>query len=425
MNYFDGENKRIQRENISDDAKNKILEFLRFVKEREELSDKRIYFYSNYLRLIARNMGNAFLNPTDNDIENAMAFQRNRTTQSGGKLSEWSIENYKATFRKFYTWLGKKDAVSWIKRNNRPNYKVKPDYSISQDEVDMLISACYNARDKAIFSLLYDTGIRLGEMLTIRIKDIEFDDYGMKIIVTGKTGTRVVRATGDSVGFVRGWMNVHPDMFNEDAWLFCGIGTDMHGNSTIREPMDYGQIYRMIAKVKKRAIKGGFPASKRVNPHKFRHNRATQLASKVREPILEKQMGWIPSSRMTRVYVHLNDDEVDTAMLEANGIKVEKKQLETRKSRTCLSCKTPNPAKSKYCLQCGRPLDFEEARIMDERTTRVVATLKESNLISESEKTLINGLSPDAQNEIIGIMLKSFKQNGKFEELKKMITDDK
>ena len=419
MNLVDGEIKRIQNENISDDARNKILEFLRFIKEREELSDKRLYFYSNYLRLIARNMGNAFLNPTDKDIETAMAYQRSRTTQSGGKLSEWSIENYKATFRKFYTWMGKKDAVGWIKRNNRPNYKVKPDYSISQEEVDMLISACYNARDKAIFSILYDTGIRLGEMLTIRIKDIEFDDYGMRIMVTGKTGTRVVRATGDSVGFVRAWLNVHPDMFNEEGWLFCGLGTNMHGDNTAREPMDHDQVYRMFSKVKARAIKNGFPVSKRINPHKFRHNRATQLASKVREPILEKQMGWIPSSRMTRVYVHLNDDEVDTAMLEANGIKVEKKQPDTRKSKACLSCKTPNPAKSKYCLQCGRPLDYDEAKILDHGIEETAKGLTASNLIPESDKVLLTSLSPDAMSEVLLVYLKKLKEAGKLEELAK------
>ena len=67
---------------------------------------------------------------------------------------------------------------------------------------------------------------------------------------------------------------------------------------------------------------------------------------------------------MTRVYVHLNDDDVYKALLEAQGIKVEKKQPDTRKSKACLSCKTPNPAKSKYCLQCGRPLDYDEAKIV-------------------------------------------------------------
>jgi len=412
---------RLDEEKISDESKGKIKEFLVYLENREELSYGRLYFYSEKLRSIARNMGEKFLNPSDTDIENALSFQKNRESMRGGKIADWTLEGYKITFKKFYNWLGKRDAIAWIKRNNHPNYKVKPDYSISLAELDMLIDACDNARDKAIFSILYDTGIRLGEMVTIRIKDIEFDDYGMRIIVTGKTGTRVVRATGDSVGFVRGWMNVHPDMFNEDAWLFCGIGHDIRGKSKIGEKMNYGQIYRTFGNVKNRAIKNGFPASKRINPHKFRHNRATQLASRVREPILEKQMGWIPSSRMTRVYVHLNDDEVDMAMLEANGIKVEKKEPDTRKSKACLSCKTPNPAKSKYCLQCGRPLDYEEAKILDDRKAETVKGLTSSNLIPDSDKSLLTALSPDALSEVLLIYLKKLKQEGKLEELAKTL----
>jgi hypothetical protein len=70
-----------------------------------------------------------------------------------------------------------------------------------------------------------------------------------------------VRATGDSVGHVRAWINVHPDMFNEDTWLFCRIG------GQVKERMDYGHIYGMIDNVKRRAIKAGFPPNRRINPH--------------------------------------------------------------------------------------------------------------------------------------------------------------
>ena len=410
---------RLDRSEIAPEAKSKIREFLNHLQSREELSYVRLYFYSDKLRMIALSMGSAFLDPTEKDIENGLMHQRTRAD-----LSDWTIEGYKIAFKKFYTWMGKESVIKWIKRNNRPNYKRKPDYIIAQGEVDMLINACDNARDKAIFSLLYDTGIRLGELLTIRLKDVEFDDYGMKLLVTGKTASRVVRAIGDSVGYVKAWMNVHPDQFNEEAWLFCGIGHDMRGKDTIKQRMDYPAIYAMIRKVKKRAVRMGFPESKRINPHKFRHNRATQLAVKVREPVLENQMGWIPSSRMTRIYVHLSGDEADMAVLEGQGVKVEKKKPESRKARTCLSCKAPNPANSKFCLQCGRPLDYDEARILDERTSKVVETMKTNNLISESDQSLLDALSPDAQKEILAVMLKAFKANGKFEELKRKVNEE-
>ncbi|MEM3448656.1 MAG: site-specific integrase [Nitrososphaerota archaeon] len=352
-------------------------------------------------------MGKAFLYPTDKDVERALNVLKER-----GTYSEWTIEGYKQTFKKFYKWMGNEKSVSWIKRNNKPDYKRKPDFIITQGEVDLLVSACDNARDKAIFSLLYDTGIRIGELLSLRIKDVSFDDYGMKILVSGKTGPRVVRAIGDSVGYVKAWMNVHPDGFNEDAPLFCQL---WDGKKEIAHQL----IYRMFRKVKARAIKLGFPENKRINPHKFRHNRATVLASKVRGPVLEKEMGWVPSSRMTRVYVHLSDEDADRAILEAQGIRVEKKTEPIRKARICLYCKSPNPAIAKYCLQCGRPLDYDEAKLLDERIERVSLALKKSNLISEEEKMILENISKDTKDEVIALLLRALKDKGKFEDLRK------
>jgi len=401
---------RLERSDLRPEVKNRIKEFLSYLQAREELSEERLYFYSVKLRKIAGIMGETFLDPDDKDVEKAL-----NTIRSNPSYSEWTIEGFKQAFKKFYRWNGNEDSVKWIKRNNKPNYKKKPDFIITQGEVDLLISSCDNARDKAIFSLLYDTGVRIGELLSIRIKDVSFDDYGMRVLVSGKTGVRVVRAVADSVGYVRAWLNVHPDQFNEDAYLFVKFKDP-------REALDIGSLYRMFNKVKHRAIKIGFPPNKRVNPHKFRHNRATELASKVKGPVLEKEMGWVPSSRMTRVYIHLSDDDVDKAILEAHGIKVEKKTETARRARICLYCKAPNPGNAKYCLQCGRPLDYDEAKLLDERVEKVTDILKKSDLISDTEKQILDSISPDAKDEILAVILKSLRESGKFDDLRRLVS---
>ena len=406
VNDYQREQERIDASRLSPQAKKKIKEFLNYIQAREELSIDRLYFYSTKLRIIADIMGKPFLDPTDKDVERVL-----NTLKKKGTYSEWTIEGYKQTFKKFYIWMKKEKSVSWIKRNNKPDYKKKPDFVISQGEVDLLVSSSDNARDKAIFSLLYDTGIRIGELLTLRIKDVAFDDYGMKILVTGKTGPRVVRAIGDSVGYVKGWINVHPDQFNEDSILFCMMGK-------ADEELNHYAVYTMFRKVKKRAIKIGFPKNKRINPHKFRHNRATELASKVKGPVLEKEMGWIPSSRMTRVYVHLSDDDADRAILEAQGVKVEKKLEPIRKARICLYCKSPNPAIGKYCLQCGRPLDYDEAKLLDERVEKVTSALRKSSLITNEEKEILESISSDTKDEVVALLLRSLKNKGKLDELR-------
>ena len=42
-------------------------------------------------------------------------------------------------------------------------------------------------------------GCRIGELLTLRVKDLEFDDYGMRLTVKEKTGVRKVRVVRNSV----------------------------------------------------------------------------------------------------------------------------------------------------------------------------------------------------------------------------------
>jgi len=45
--------------------------------------------------------------------------------------------------------------------------------------------------------------MRIGELLTLRIKDVVFDNYGMRTMVSGKMGVRNVRVIGDSIGYLK------------------------------------------------------------------------------------------------------------------------------------------------------------------------------------------------------------------------------
>ena len=70
---------------------------------------------------------------------------------------------------------------------------------ITETELEKIVSVLNNARDKAIVYALYDSGCRIGELLTLRNKDVEFDEYGAILSVTGKTGYRKVRVVGNSI----------------------------------------------------------------------------------------------------------------------------------------------------------------------------------------------------------------------------------
>ena len=419
--YFEGELNRLRRSELGEKEKKAIEEFLTDFQynSKEPPSFHRLYFHCNNLRTFGAGMRDRFLEPSSKDIIQGLKIQKDRG------LSEWTIEGYKSSIKKFYKYLGKNEVVqieALKYRNTRKiNYKRKSDFNIPYEQLDLLIQACDNARDRAIISLLFDTGIRIGELITLKIKDVEITEAGLNAHVSGKTGERFVLAVGDSLGFVKEWRNVHPDQFNPEAWLFCGLGHNVRskGESVMLQPMNHSEIYAVFKRVKKRAVKFGFPENIRIYPHKFRHAYATRMVSKIQQPILEKIMGWEQGqSRMTSVYIHLSKDDISTAIYEANGLKPPEKR-EFRKPKLCLKCKTFNPVNNNYCMHCGTALDAEEFAIQAQNREKISQAI--SDLIPKSQKSLLENLPEDSKLDVLATLLLEFEASGKLDEIRQRI----
>lgn len=436
---YEDELKRLDKSGLPPDVIAKVKEFLSYAEISENLKYDRLKFHANNLRMIFQGMveigsNDRIINPSAQDVIDALAKQKSRKTKKKNgeePISDWYFEGFKTSIKKFYKWLGFPETVKTIKYNKNPTKRHKPDYIITQEQVDLLVTACDNARDKAIISLLYDSGVRIGELLKLKIGDVEFDEYGMKIKVTGqdsktKGHQRAVRIMGDSIGYVRSWINVHPSPLDLDAWLFCGIGHDFRGKTAIGDQLNHSNVYSALRRIQNRAIKLGFPPNKELYPHKFRHNYATKLVTMVPETILEKQLGWIFGSKMTGVYVHLNDEMQDNTILTAYGIKKIKTEKEMRQSKTCLRCKTINPSKNAYCLQCGMPLDTEETGRLIERVDLLADKLKSSDLINTNDKLRIERKIGDTDSLIDQLLdnLRELKDEGKLDQLRSLLFEN-
>ena len=79
---------------------------------------------------------------------------------------------------------------------------------------------------------------------------------------------------------------------------------------------------------------------------------------------------------MASIYVHLSGREVDKTLLNMYGLEskeIEDKQNgnEVLKPKKCNRCDTLNQATSKFCMECGQPLDFETQLRIDEETQKM------------------------------------------------------
>jgi len=73
---------------------------------------------------------------------------------------------------------------------------------------------------------------------------------------------------------------------------------------------------------------------------------------------LNKFAGWKPGSDRAKVYVHLNNDDVNRSIREQYGI--ESSEDQESSSRNCPFCGTENQSEYTECRTCGRNLNLKQ-----------------------------------------------------------------
>lgn len=270
--------------------------------------------------------------------------------------------DYIRTFKQFFLWFqdedprlengdvqGRKEArrfYQYVRKISTAHPRKSLDYSgvlTDKDAQALLQKGAQNALERALVAFLHETGVRVGELLGVRIRDIERKGQYALVRVDGKTGERRVPIV-QSLPWVEQWLRDHPARENPDALLWVSTHNGHRG-----EPLRHIGVLRMLRRVVQEA-----GVKKRHNPHWFRHSRATISAAHYSEQVLCKLMGWELGSKQVRTYVHLGAGQVEAAFLEQEGLQTAEKKQEFR-MQTCV-CGQTNTPESRYCYVCGRPL---------------------------------------------------------------------
>lgn len=242
---------------------------------------------------------------------------------------------------------------------------------LTEEDVAAMIKASLTARDRALVSCLFESGARKGELLSVRIKHISFDENGVVMVLPqGKTGPRRIRLIF-SASYLREWLSVHP-VGDRESIVFCAL----------REPFpaisDTGLHYQLRKLAKRAGIQ------KRVNAHAFRHASATHLAKHLTEQEMKTYLGWTTASNMTAIYVHLAGEDIDSSILKMHGLKEENSKDDSLKVSRCPRCKEILPDSSAFCSKCGLPLqDSVKAKIEEDAVTLDMDIIKAALLNPE------------------------------------------
>ncbi|MDO8427948.1 MAG: tyrosine-type recombinase/integrase [Candidatus Diapherotrites archaeon] len=272
---------------------------------------------------------------------------------SNPKYSEYTKVDFKKILKRFYKWLLGNDEeapklVKWIKAK-KPKNCILPEDILTEEEVLQLIDRANNLRDKALIYTLYESGARIGELLGLEIKDIVFGEHVTSITVKGKTGQRRIPLVA-CTNYLANWLTIHPFKKNPSAPLWPALYESAH---TTLEPITHTTARKLLRVIAEKA-----DIKKRVNPHSFRHSRATHLAKKLTEAQLKMYFGWTQESDMASRYVHLSGRDIDTAILATYGIKDKETEEETKIGQIiCKRCQEKNSSNFSLCKKCGNALN--------------------------------------------------------------------
>ncbi len=274
-----------------------IKEFQEYLLVEKGLSENSIFSYSYDLKKF-----NGYLQKTEKDLlevksDDITDFLKE---QKKNKISSRSLARAVAALRQFYKYLKDEDRIQINPAEKIQTPEVKrslPDY-LTLEEIDLLFNCIreddsYELRDKAIFELLYSSGLRISEACNLKMDDIDLEN--MFLTVRGKGGReRLVPFGEKALEIIRKYLESARDDILKNRF------SDYLFISKKGEFLNRKSVWRLLKKYIDRT-----DIKKSVTPHTFRHSFATHLIENNADlRSVQELLGHIDIST-TQVYTHM------------------------------------------------------------------------------------------------------------------------
>ena len=237
---------------------------------------------------------------TYKDIRSYLAHMYNK------KYSSRTISRKLSAIRSFYKYEVNKGVIRdnpCLLISNPKVEKKLPNY-LSYNEIETMLEVPdtfknNSLRDKLIIEILYSTGIRVSELVNIKVKDIDF--YNNQILILGK---------GNKERYVI-FGNTLKDMLKE----YISIKSD--SEYLITNKYNKKMSTRSIEEIVKKIVKIDGIKNK-VTPHTIRHTFATHMLNEGADLKVVQELLGHENLKTTEVYTHVYNERLRSVYLSSH-----------------------------------------------------------------------------------------------------------
>ena len=276
---------------------NEINDYINYLKIERQLSPNTIDSYTRDLEDFYKFTGKSYKFVVKDDFINYIAYLNK-------KISARSINRHIVSIKNYFKFLERNNLIT-----NNPTVDIsglkmpkKMPRILSEEDInnllDLPLEDAYDYRNKAMLELMYSSGLRVSELLSLEVNNIDFNMNLVRVYGKGSK-ERIVPIDDIATKYLFEYINIYRNTLlknKESDILFL----NSRGSKLSRQ--GFFKILKEIAREK--GIK------KELSPHTIRHSFATHLLNNGADLRSIQTMLGHENIETTQIYTHVSNNYV-------------------------------------------------------------------------------------------------------------------
>lgn len=176
---------------------------------------------------------------------------------------------------------------------------ILPKY-LTEEQINLFLNSLtldtpLDVRNKAMFELIYATGMRISELINLEIKDLNFNEQFVRVTGKGRV-ERIIPINDIALKYVKLYINEYRLVFNPSC---DNVFLNNHG-----KPLSRQGFYKIL---KQLALNVGITD---ISPHQFRHSIATHMLGNGANLKVVQEMLGHKNIATTEIYTHVSNQQI-------------------------------------------------------------------------------------------------------------------